>query len=47
MKAFGYLRVSGQGQVQGDGFTRQEEAIKAYAEKAGYEGGAVLPGGRR
>jgi DNA invertase Pin-like site-specific DNA recombinase len=30
-KAFGYLRVSGKGQVEGDGFTRQLEAIKKYA----------------
>jgi DNA invertase Pin-like site-specific DNA recombinase len=26
-----YLRVSGKGQVEGDGFTRQLEAIKKYA----------------
>lgn len=31
MKAFAYLRVSGKGQIEGDGFTRQLEAIKAYA----------------
>ena len=30
-KAFAYLRVSGQGQIEGDGFTRQLEAIKRYA----------------
>ncbi len=30
-KAFSYLRVSGKGQVEGDGFTRQHTAIKAYA----------------
>jgi DNA invertase Pin-like site-specific DNA recombinase len=30
-KAFAYLRVSGKGQVEGDGFTRQRNAIKAYA----------------
>ncbi len=30
-KAFAYLRVSGQSQVAGDGFTRQRAAIKAYA----------------
>ena len=30
-KAFAYLRVSGKGQVGGDGFTRQRAAIKAYA----------------
>lgn len=32
MKAFAYLRVSGKGQVQGDGFPRQLAAIEAYAE---------------
>jgi len=31
VKAFGYLRVSGKGQVEGDGFTRQLKAIKDYA----------------
>jgi DNA invertase Pin-like site-specific DNA recombinase len=31
MKAFAYLRVSGQSQVAGDGFPRQLAAIKAYA----------------
>jgi len=30
-KAFAYLRVSGKGQVEGDGFTRQLEAIRKYA----------------
>lgn len=30
-KAFAYLRVSGKGQIEGDGFTRQLGAIKAYA----------------
>lgn len=30
-KAFAYLRVSGKGQVEGDGFTRQEKAIREYA----------------
>jgi DNA invertase Pin-like site-specific DNA recombinase len=30
-KAFAYLRVSGRGQVDGDWFTRQLEAIKKYA----------------
>jgi DNA invertase Pin-like site-specific DNA recombinase len=32
VKAFAYLRVSGRGQVEGDGFTRQVEAIRAYAK---------------
>jgi DNA invertase Pin-like site-specific DNA recombinase len=30
-RAFAYLRVSGKGQVEGDGFPRQRAAIKAYA----------------
>src|SRR5271166_4069733 len=30
-KAFAYLRLSGKGQVDGDGFTRQLEAVKKYA----------------
>lgn len=30
-RAFAYLRVSGKGQVEGDGFTRQLATIKAYA----------------
>jgi len=30
-RAFAYLRVSGKGQVKGDGFTRQLEAIRRYA----------------
>lgn len=37
MKAFGYVRVSGKGQVEGDGFTRQEETITSYAKKSGHE----------
>lgn len=32
MKAFSYLRVSGKSQVDGDGFTRQREAIQNYAD---------------
>ena len=31
MKAFAYLRVSGRGQVEGDGFARQLGAIRSYA----------------
>ncbi len=31
-KAFAYLRVSGKGQIDGDGFTRQAETIKKYAK---------------
>jgi DNA invertase Pin-like site-specific DNA recombinase len=34
-KAFAYLRVSSNGQVEGDGFPRQKAAIKAYAEAHG------------
>ena len=30
-KAFAYLRVSGKGQVKGDGFTRQQTAIRKFA----------------
>jgi DNA invertase Pin-like site-specific DNA recombinase len=30
--AFAYLRVSGKGQLEGDGFTRQREAIEQYAK---------------
>jgi DNA invertase Pin-like site-specific DNA recombinase len=32
-KAFSYLRVSGKGQIEGDGFPRQREAISLYAKK--------------
>ncbi len=34
-KAFAYLRVSGKGQVDGDGFPRQREAIRQYAAAHG------------
>jgi len=34
--AFAYLRVSGRGQVEGDGFTRQLTAIRQYAAANGY-----------
>lgn len=37
MKAYGYLRVSGQGQIDGNGFDRQQEAINQFAEKSGIE----------
>jgi DNA invertase Pin-like site-specific DNA recombinase len=33
--AFAYLRVSGKGQIEGDGFTRQLTAIQAYAKAQG------------
>lgn len=32
-KAFGYVRVSGDSQIDGDGFPRQLAAIKAYAKQ--------------
>ncbi len=32
-KAFGYVRVSGDSQIDGDGFPRQVAAIKAYAKQ--------------
>ena len=36
-KAYGYLRVSGAGQIDGNGFERQENAIKAFALKSKIE----------
>jgi DNA invertase Pin-like site-specific DNA recombinase len=36
VKAFSYLRVSGKGQVSGDGFPRQRAAIKAHAKANGF-----------
>jgi DNA invertase Pin-like site-specific DNA recombinase len=41
-KAYGYLRVSGSGQVKGDGFPRQEKAIRDYAKKCKIEVVAVF-----
>ena len=35
--AFGYLRVSGAGQVDGNGFERQENAIRLFADKSKIE----------
>ena len=37
MKAFAYLRVSGRGQIEGDGFDRQILACEKYAADNGYE----------
>ncbi len=37
IKAFSYARVSGKGQVEGDGFRRQEAEIQAFATAHGYE----------
>lgn len=36
-KAVSYLRVSGKGQVDGDGFPRQQETIARHAKAAGFE----------
>jgi DNA invertase Pin-like site-specific DNA recombinase len=36
-RVFAYLRVSGRGQIEGDGFKRQELAIRAYAEVHGFK----------
>lgn len=33
IKAFSYLRVSGKGQIVGDGFPRQRETVERYAKK--------------
>jgi DNA invertase Pin-like site-specific DNA recombinase len=35
-RAFGYLRVSGKSQVEGDGFPRQKAAIQKWAKANGY-----------
>lgn len=35
--AYAYLRVSGKGQIDGDGFTRQLTAIRQYAAANGYK----------
>jgi DNA invertase Pin-like site-specific DNA recombinase len=36
-QAVSYLRVSGKGQVEGDGFPRQRQAIATYAKRRGFE----------
>lgn len=36
MKAFSYLRVSGKGQLEGDGFDRQRDKIQKWAKANGY-----------
>lgn len=36
-EVFGYVRVSGRGQVDGDGFTRQENAIHDFATSKGWK----------
>lgn len=35
-RAFAYIRVSGVGQIKGDGFDRQSDTIAGFAKKAGY-----------
>jgi DNA invertase Pin-like site-specific DNA recombinase len=37
MQIYGYLRVSGRGQLHGDGFTRQQLAIEKYCAGGGHE----------
>jgi DNA invertase Pin-like site-specific DNA recombinase len=37
VKAFSYLRVSGKGQIDGDGFDRQRETIQGRCRKSGIE----------
>ncbi len=37
IKAFAYLRVSGAGQIIGNGFDRQEDAIRSFAKKSNIE----------
>jgi DNA invertase Pin-like site-specific DNA recombinase len=37
IKAYGYLRVSGKGQIKGHGFARQLETIETYAKGHGYK----------
>lgn len=37
MNAYSYLRVSSKGQIDGDGFDRQREAVQRYADKHGVE----------
>jgi DNA invertase Pin-like site-specific DNA recombinase len=36
-QAISYLRVSGKGQLDGDGFERQRQAIQRFAESTGYQ----------
>ena len=37
LKAYGYIRVSSKGQIDGDGFKRQEDIILEYAQQKGIE----------
>lgn len=36
-KVYGYIRVSGKGQIDGDGLVRQETSIRRYVEQNGME----------
>lgn len=36
-KAYAYLRVSSRGQLDGHGFDRQQETIRTFAKRSGYE----------
>src|SRR5262245_53859868 len=36
MNVFAYLRVSGKGQLEGDGFDRQRESIQRFCDSKGY-----------
>jgi DNA invertase Pin-like site-specific DNA recombinase len=44
--AFAYLRVSGKGQIAGDGFPRQEAAVRAYVKRHRIEIVRVFKGSR-
>lgn len=37
MKTYAYLRVSGRGQIEGNGFDRQLETIQVFCDQQGYE----------
>ncbi len=36
-KAVSYLRVSGRGQIEGDGFERQRQAVRKFSKTGGFE----------
>ena len=44
-KCFGYIRVSGKGQANGDGPERQEQAIRSYADAHGIEVAGIFTDG--
>ncbi|MEA4848389.1 MAG: recombinase family protein [Clostridiaceae bacterium] len=44
-KCFGYVRVSGKGQTNGDGPERQEQAIRSYADAHGIEVAGIFTDG--